>query len=1249
MRIVKSRNFRLSRSLLFCLPLLLLLSTSLPLLAADYQYNDAWADHGLTLERESATGVELSFSIEQWSLGTLELDGVTRQTVQIPGSFLPNNAGAPNLPGQSRWLAIPNGATASVRIVDFRTETLTDVDLAPAPRIPLETEDGLEYPTDLTIYNRSALYPEQPVDLSPATAIRGVGAVMLGVTPFQYNPVTRELLVYRDLKIEITFSGGDGHFGEDRLRNQWWDPILQNTFLNTGSLEEVTSRVVPGSRTPDYEYLIICQNDPVFVTWANTLRVFRTEQGIRTGVVTIDEIGGNTRAAIEGYVDNAYANWDIPPVAVLLLGDYGDSGSPVGIFADDYHYDFTAVSDHYYADVSGNHLPDIAFARITANDETDLINTVGKGIAYEEAPPTNPAFYANPVIAGGWQTERWFILCDEVIYGFLANELGKTPVREYAIYSGSPGSTWSTATNTATVVHYFGPFPGLGYIPNTPGHLNDWGGNATRLNADINAGTFMVQHRDHGGTDGWGEPAYYTSSLSGLFNDDLTFVFSINCLTGKFDSSGDCFTEAFHRYPQRAVGLIAASETSYSFVNDTYVWGMFDFMWPDFMPAYGPTGSPEWGDPTAHRALPAFGNASGKYFLQASSWPYNTQNKIDTHYLFHHHGDAFLSMYTEVPQALTVAHDGALLSGVDYVTVTADAGALIGIAADGEYLGSATATGLPQNVGIPVQLPGGNIVVTVTKQNYFRYREEVPVVPPEGPYLIYSSDLILDADGDDDGELDEGETVGLEITLYNVGVEPATNVTANLVCADPFVLLPTANASYPDIPAGGYGTTIVPYSVQVDGTVPDGHVIPFQIDATADQGVWSSNFSLAAQAPVVGPNGQLEFSDANGNDVIEPGETIDLSFGLQNDGHSDAGELSLTLSSADPNLIIVNGSASCVALPIGGSAMTDDFRVELRTGCPEPSTITCQVSGSAPNGHSVDFEVSFPVGGWFDEMETDLGWTVGAAGDDATTGLWERADPVGTTYNGNVVQMEDDHTPAPGIMCFVTGNGSPGGAAGDADVDGGKTTLLSPVFDLTGATSVSLSYWRWYTNNAGNNPDEDWWNVDVTSNGIDWVSLEHTQTSLTEWTEMNFDLGAYITFTDHVQVRFIAEDIINGSLVEAGVDDFLLTAYHSITAVDDGDGSVPGRYTLAVNYPNPFNPATTISFSLPARGFANLSIFDLAGRRVRTLVASETEAGQHSAVWRGRDDSGRRVASGVYYYRLTANDFVATKKMMLVK
>ncbi len=94
---------------------------------------------------------------------------------------------------------------------------------------------------------------------------------------------------------------------------------------------------------------------------------------------------------------------------------------------------------------------------------------------------------------------------------------------------------------------------------------------------------------------------------------------------------------------------------------------------------------------------------------------------------------------------------------------------------------------------------------------------------------------------------------------------------------------------------------------------------------------------------------------------------------------------------------------------------------------------------------------------------------------------------------------------------------------------------------------------------------------------------------------------------------------------------------------------LPGRVTLGQNFPNPFNPSTTISFAVPQAAHVSLEVYDLAGRRVRTLIDGELPAATHQVVWDGRGDANRRVASGTYYYRLNVDGEMLTRKMTLVK
>ncbi len=171
-----------------------------------------------------------------------------------------------------------------------------------------------------------------------------------------------------------------------------------------------------------------------------------------------------------------------------------------------------------------------------------------------------------------------------------------------------------------------------------------------------------------------------------------------------------------------------------------------------------------------------------------------------------------------------------------------------------------------------------------------------------------------------------------------------------------------------------------------------------------------------------------------------------------------------------------------------------------------------------------------------DEMETNTGWVVGQPSDTATTGVWNRMDPHGTA-----AQPEDDHTPGAGVDCWVT-DGNAGGSLGANDIDGGATTLTSPALDASAlGDDAELSYWRWYSNNTGASPDEDSMLVQISDDdGASWSTLEIVSENAGRWVQKSFRIADFVSATSAVRVRFVASDLFNGSIVEAGVDDLLV-------------------------------------------------------------------------------------------------------------
>jgi hypothetical protein len=286
----------------------------------------------------------------------------------------------------------------------------------------------------------------------------------------------------------------------------------------------------------------------------------------------------------------------------------------------------------------------------------------------------------------------------------------------------------------------------------------------------------------------------------------------------------------------------------------------------------------------------------------------------------------------------------------------------------------------------------------------------------------------------------------------------------------------------------------------------------------------------------------VDDSAGDGDGRPDPGETVTLPVNISNTRWEQATGVSATLITSTPGVQILTGSAAFPDVASGGTEQSD------------PPHFTFSVAGSLLCGVRVDFIISITsdqgistdgfgmlIGdaevAFADDVTNDLGWSRAAADDDAVMGAWVRKKPMGSFQDSMLIQNERDHTPEGGIKCFVTSNIKRSLPPEVMDVDGGKTTLTSPVIDLSDYASANLRYWRWYTCDTGEATD-DVWVVDVSADsGSSWVSLETETRSERDWVEREFNLGDYVLLTDKVLMRFVASDYGDDSVVEAAVDD----------------------------------------------------------------------------------------------------------------
>ena len=999
-------------------------------------------NQGLSMTNKTRDGARISYQLGQFSLSQINYRGEEMSEISINAIGIPNDAGLPNLPVESRMIAIPQGAKANLNVVHAEAQTFKNVNIAPALRIQAETEDPeFNYEKDMKVYGKNAFYPENPFVIGESS-IRGVDVVSLSVTPFQYNPVTKELKVFTDVELSLSYEGGNGHFGDDRLRSPYWDPILAGELMNYDQLPVIDyeARMQEWIRNnrDGAEYVIVIPNNDDFMEPAQRLKDFRMKQGIITEIVRLDEMPANTTAQMKTWFHNAYNNWEIAPVAVLLFGDHNTNmaqGIPAIVVS--HPYSNTCITDIQYADVTGNdNLPEMVFSRLVAANAIEAAMMADKQIEYEYTNPNmDPNFYASPITALGWQTERWFQLCSEVFGGYMRAH-GYTPQRINCIYQGTPGSQWSTAQNTEQVTNYFGP-SGTNYIPASPSEMGGWTGGTPQQVVDaVNAGSFWLQHRDHGYNEGWGEPSVSNSHVDQMNNvGKMLFLMSINCQTGQFDytgSNGNCFAEKWMRRTYNnqnagAVGVLCPTEVSYSFVNDAFVWGVYDQFDPDFMPTL-PNNTNHIAYDYRGNWRPAFGNVAGKYFLQETSWPYNTDDKNITYIMFTAHCDAFLRIFTQVPQEMTVNHQNVQIAGLNTFQVTAPEGTTIALTkGEGnnlEVVAVATATGSVQNIEMPSQVPPTVLRLTVTGQNYLRYEANIEVIPADGPYVIIN-DYTLSNEAT---QLNFGEDAGFDLVLKNVGNSQAPAGTATLTTDSEYVTITNGTVNFDAIASNV--TTSLPnaFSFSISDEVPNKTSIEFTVTITSGDDTYDNHIGMKAYAPVFKiENVSIREINGNGNGRLDPGETVRLSFTVLNDGNADAHETNANLTINNVFMQLLGEPTQTLSSIPAQDVRSYEYQIHV---------------GNAPSGFAAEYTLDVASGVYTDSK--DFVSKIGLNVEDFELGT---LDPSLWTNNSPVPWTFCNESPYEGALCLKSG------AIGNS-----AETLVSLSYEVAETDSIAFYF-----------------------------------------------------------------------------------------------------------------------------------------------------------------------------------------------
>lgn len=224
------------------------------------------------------------------------------------------------------------------------------------------------------------------------------------------------------------------------------------------------------------------------------------------------------------------------------------------------------------------------------------------------------------------------------------------------------------------------------------------------------------------------------------------------------------------------------------------------------------------------------------------------------------------------------------------------------------------------------------------------------------------------------------------------------------------------------------------------------------------------------------------------------------------------------------------------------------------------------------------------------------------------------------------------------------------GAIQRADLDGSNVELLLQVSEAGSITLDTQGGKMYWVVSSLSDPE-------IVRANLDGSNMEILVDNSTATLERLWDIALDLPAGKMYWIDLIAEKIQRANLDGSNVEDIITSGLNSPgyinilpapTAVDEDVTTIPNKYVLKQNFPNPFNPSTTIKFSIPSQSFTTLKVYDILGNEIVELVNEQLSAGNYKFNFAAESASGG-LPSGIYFYRITSGSFTAVKKMTLLK
>lgn len=959
----------------------------------------------------SAQTIEFTYTFDNYTIKP----GIEYSSITFDNTILSGPAGNPALPYYSVRLLLPPGNIASSVEVFGEDETAIPGQfmLYPAQHNrPLSEQKSSEQAKNVKLYQSNGVYPSKANGELTTSFMNGYSIAMTAVTPLRYIPAQGKVSYYQSIRVVVHYKPDIkamealNNIGSERIAGE-----VSKFISNPDAIKTYPQKAI---KSDDYQLLIITPQQ--FQNNFSELAGIYLDRGIKTTITTKEYISSNGTGQdlpekIRNYIIQEYQQKNIE--FVLLGGDVEHvpyRGFYCHVQSSSVYEDDNIPADLYYAALDGNWntngnnlwgeigeddlLPELGVGRFPVSNTTELNSMLHKTIFYQNSPVTGEL--RNPLMAGE------FLWSDPETYGEDYLEL----------LIGLRNDNGYTTNGIPTNYNFEKLYESQ----------SSWG--SQDLIAAINQGKSFVHHSGHANET---YVAYLSNSditnsnFSGAngTTHNYTLMFSHGCNCGSFDYN-DCIMEKMVTIDNFAVALWGNSR--YGWFNEGQTEGPAAHLHRELVDAMFNEKMNHIGEAYKECKIQTapWVTAPGQWEEGALRWNFYDNNIF---------GDPALSVWTDEPVSITANYQTAVPIGSTYVNVTVNSGGspavnfTCAVLMNGVLYGAAATdnNGLAVVNFDPVFTVPGDAQLIISGYNCIPTVFPLTIIPNSGPYVVYQSMQIDDSNGNNNGQVDTGEDIGLTIELENVGSLPATDVNATLSTTDPYVTITDATASYGTIQAGQSAMVNNGFAFSVSEDVPDNHNIAFVLEIVSSEN-FTAYFNITAFAPALSI-GTLLIDDSqggNGDGVLDPGESVVISIAASNTGHCEALNTISTISSMSSFLTITDDE-----YPIGvlGAGQTAD------------AEFTADVSASAPLGTVIDLTNTLTSGSYSTEAAFFL--TVGLMVEDFETGNfsafnWQNSgdanwtvstqSPYEGTYSAKSGAIDDNETSGLFISMNVTTN-----------------------------------------------------------------------------------------------------------------------------------------------------------------------------------------------------------------------------------